>query len=145
MTLQLKAMLLLGSGALVFAAAPDGSDLYAKNCAICHEALAPPNQNHAMLGAMGSEHIVYALSAGSMRVQGARLSGAEREAIAEFLTGKAVDVQKHAAAGLCSGAPPSSFAGPQWNGWGVDLENSRFQPANAAGLPASQIPKLKLK
>jgi polyvinyl alcohol dehydrogenase (cytochrome) len=145
MTLQLKAMLLLGSGALVFAAAPDGSDLYAKNCAICHEALAPPNQNHATLGAMGSEHIVYALSAGSMRVQGARLSGAEREAIAEFLTGKAVDVQKHAAAGLCSGAPPSSFAGPQWNGWGVDLENSRFQPANAAGLPASQIPKLKLK
>src|SRR5580704_657334 len=145
MTLQLKAMLLLGSGALVFAAAPDGSDLYAKNCAICHEALAPPNQNHATLGAMGSEHIVYALSAGSMRVQGARLSGAERAAIAEFLTGKAVDVQKHAAAGLCSGAPPSSFAGPQWNGWGVDLENSRFQPANAAGLPASQIPKLKLK
>jgi polyvinyl alcohol dehydrogenase (cytochrome) len=145
MTFRLKAMLLLASSALVLSAAPDGSDLYAKNCAICHEALAPPNQNHAVLGAMGSEHIVYALSSGSMRVQGARLSGAERGAIAEFLTGKAADMQKHAAAGLCSGPPPNSFSGPQWNGWGVDLENSRFQPADAAGLPAGQIPKLKLK
>src|SRR5580704_3581370 len=110
MTLQMKAMLLLGSGALVLSAAPDGSDLYAKNCAICHEALAPPNQNHAVLGAMGSDHIVYALSAGSMRVQGSHLSGAERAAIAEFLTGKPADLQKHAAAGMCSGAPPSGFS-----------------------------------
>jgi len=66
-------------------------------------------------------------------------------AIAEFLTGKSVDVQKHAAAGLCTGDPSRSFSGPQWNGWGVDLDNSRFQPADAAGLSADQIPKLKLK
>src|SRR5580700_3016010 len=32
-----------------------------------------------------------------------------------------------------------------WNGWGVDLANTRFQPANIAGLEASDVPGLKLK
>jgi polyvinyl alcohol dehydrogenase (cytochrome) len=35
--------------------------------------------------------------------------------------------------------------GSVWNGWGVDASNGRFQNAKAAGLSASDIPKLKLK
>jgi polyvinyl alcohol dehydrogenase (cytochrome) len=35
--------------------------------------------------------------------------------------------------------------GPSWNGWGVDLANSRFQTAKAAGLSAADVPKLTLK
>jgi polyvinyl alcohol dehydrogenase (cytochrome) len=35
--------------------------------------------------------------------------------------------------------------GVAWNGWGADLSNSRFQPAQAAQLTASQVPSLKLK
>jgi len=34
---------------------------------------------------------------------------------------------------------------PQWNGWSPDATNARFQDAAAAGLPAAQVPKLKLK
>ena len=34
---------------------------------------------------------------------------------------------------------------PQWNGWSPSLTNSRFQDATAAGLTASDVPKLKLK
>ena len=34
---------------------------------------------------------------------------------------------------------------PSWNGWGIDLTNSRFQNAKAAGLTAADVPKLKLK
>src|SRR5215469_18247655 len=126
MNLRVKALLLMGSGALVLTAAPDGADLYAKNCAACHEALSPPNQNGAVLGAMGSQHIVQALTNGSMKVQGANLSIADRSAIAEYLTGKPVELPGGAGAGACTAAPPKSFAGPQWNGWGVDFENSRF-------------------
>ena len=37
------------------------------------------------------------------------------------------------------------FAGPYWNGWGVDLSNRRMQPAAMAGLRADQVPQLKLK
>jgi polyvinyl alcohol dehydrogenase (cytochrome) len=32
-----------------------------------------------------------------------------------------------------------------WNGWAVDLHNSRFQPAAQAGLTGSEVPRLRLK
>ena len=40
-------------------------------------------------------------------------------------------------------ADPS--ASPHWNGWGVGIANTRFQPADQAGLTAAQVPKLTLK
>ncbi len=129
---------------IVIAAAPDGADLYAKNCASCHETLIVL-QNHVALKAMSPEYIVRALTTGPMRVQAARLTNPERVAIAEYLTGKSLATPSPVATGTCPGKPPKGTAGPQWNGWGVDLENTRFQPADAAGLTAAQVPNLKLK
>ena len=40
---------------------------------------------------------------------------------------------------------PQRLDGPRWNGWGVDINNSRFQPAAMAGLTPEQVPRLKLK
>jgi polyvinyl alcohol dehydrogenase (cytochrome) len=40
---------------------------------------------------------------------------------------------------------PERLEGPQWNGWGVDINNSRFQPAAMAGLTPEQVPRLQLK
>jgi polyvinyl alcohol dehydrogenase (cytochrome) len=34
---------------------------------------------------------------------------------------------------------------PSWNGYSVDMENSRFQPAEFAGIAPADVPKLKLK
>ena len=48
-------------------------------------------------------------------------------------------------AGQCT-APPKKFAPnakADWNGWGVDPTNSRFQPN--PGLAAADVPRLKLK
>lgn len=36
-------------------------------------------------------------------------------------------------------------AKPAWNGWGVDIRNTRFQPAKDAGLTPDQVTSLKLK
>lgn len=41
--------------------------------------------------------------------------------------------------------PAASLTGPMWNGWGVTVANTRFQPAEGAGLTADQVPRLKLK
>ena len=51
------------------------------------------------------------------------------------------------ASSQCTVNPALSDAasGPAWNGWGVDLSNSRFQTASAAQMTASQVPHLKLK
>jgi polyvinyl alcohol dehydrogenase (cytochrome) len=51
------------------------------------------------------------------------------------------------ASSQCTVNPALSDAasGPAWNGWGVDLSNSRFQAASAAQMTASQVAHLKLK
>jgi polyvinyl alcohol dehydrogenase (cytochrome) len=49
---------------------------------------------------------------------------------------------------FCAGDHPAfdnPFAGPHWNGWGVDLNNRRSQPDSMAGLPGEQVQRLKLK
>ncbi|HLI83084.1 MAG TPA: PQQ-binding-like beta-propeller repeat protein [Bryobacteraceae bacterium] len=46
-------------------------------------------------------------------------------------------------AGRCASAKPFTPSSGDWNGWGVDRANSRFQPH--PGLSASDVPKLKLK
>jgi len=83
-----------------------------------------------------------------MRPQGSRLSGAERRAVAEFITGKAIagDVSG-ALTGRCSTpAPLQDFAKtPQWTGWSPSTTNTRFQPAEGAGLTPADLQRLKLK
>jgi len=138
-----RALLLLWAAPLALAA-PDGADLYTKNCAVCHEALAVL-QNHVALKTMSPEYIVNVLNNGAMRLQAAKLTQDDRAAVAEFLTGKPVPSVAASGTGKCAGPPPSSFSGPAWNGWGADLENSRSQSAEMAGLTADQVPKLKLK
>src|SRR5262249_54149440 len=46
--------------------------------------------------------------------------------------------------GRCSGNPkPFNPGAGDWNGWGVENVNSRYQPQ--PGLPAADVPKPKLK
>jgi polyvinyl alcohol dehydrogenase (cytochrome) len=47
----------------------------------------------------------------------------------------------------CAGParPVDLRTGQAWNGWGPDLRNTRFQPAAAAGLAPTEVPRLKVK
>src|SRR4030095_7091547 len=49
--------------------------------------------------------------------------------------------------GRCTTSGPlQDFAkSPQWTGWSPSTTNTRFQPADRAGLAASDLPRLKLK
>jgi mono/diheme cytochrome c family protein len=70
---------------------PDGRTLFTAKCAGCHTA-DPEPQTRAptpqALTARSPEAIIDALTGGAMRYQGLSLSGAERRAIAEMLTGR---------------------------------------------------------
>jgi polyvinyl alcohol dehydrogenase (cytochrome) len=86
------------------------------------------------------------LTNGLMRTQAAGLNMNDRVAVATFLTGKAPSENVAAApeTNLCTkrgAAAPDHGSG--WNGWGRDLENSRYQPE--PGLTASDVPHLKVK
>lgn len=125
------------------AAPPDGATLYKQRCALCHDRSAETRAPApAALRQMSPENVVKALESGVMKDQGALLTAAERSEVASFLTGKLATANQPKI-GMCPD-PGAAFSmtGAQWNGWGADLENTRFQPK---GLTAAQVPNLKLK
>src|SRR5258708_12533886 len=75
------------SAARLSAAPPDGSALFENNCALCHKAGAdnrtplPEALKH-----LPNRAIMAALESGSMKVQGSKLSIAERQAAPRFLS-----------------------------------------------------------
>lgn len=87
-----------------------------------------------------------ALTTGTMREQAKALNDPERRALTAFLTGKepvGVSASK-SMANSCSSAPaPIVLNDSGWNGWGRDLDNSRYQPH--PGINPEDIPKLKVK
>ncbi len=133
-------------------AAPSGAAVYKQHCAGCHESAIPRMPNRQGLAAMSPEHIESELASFSMRRQGAKLSPAERRAVAEFLTGRPAGSYRAPIAlipksAYCTGAATAGdrLTGASWNGWGIDAQNTRHQTAAAAGLTAADVPRLKLK
>uniref|UniRef100_UPI0012FDCE71 c-type cytochrome n=1 Tax=Bradyrhizobium japonicum TaxID=375 RepID=UPI0012FDCE71 len=140
---------------LIWCSAPalaqqDGAALYATHCAQCHDAGDAQNRAPARgaMQAMSFDHVLGTLTSGSMAAMAKERSDDERRAIAAFVTGKAAINSASDGQGRCTqqiSGFPQPLDGPRWNGWGVDLNNSRFQPADMAGLTATQVPRLRLK
>jgi polyvinyl alcohol dehydrogenase (cytochrome) len=146
------AVLLLWSFSPAFAQ-QSGSALYAQHCAQCHESgdqlrRAP---SRALMQSMTFEHVLGSITSGGMAPIAKERTDDERKAIAAFVTGKVLIDQTGTPAGATSDCASRSLTfagsldGARWNGWGVDLKNSRFQPANMAGLKPDQVPRLQLK
>ena len=104
-----------------------------------------------VLRQMPPERIYQALTTGSMQAQAKDLSDIAKVRLAEFLSSRPMGSARAGDAAAmpnrCKANPPLTDPGktPQWNGWGNDLGNTRFQPAAAARLTAAQVPQLKLK
>ena len=129
----------------VYAAAPDGEALYKEHCAMCHDGAAQARMpTHDELHARTPEAVYQAMSEGAMKTQSTGLSPDDERAIARYLTGKEFGALPASAATKCSAAPGAlKLSDADWNGWGDDLANTRYQPK--PGLSAADVPKLKLK
>jgi polyvinyl alcohol dehydrogenase (cytochrome) len=133
--------------------APGGETVYKQHCAGCHEGTMPRMPSREMLRLLTPEHVETALSSFIMRRQGTPLTSAERRAVAEFVTGRApgsyrAPLDQIARSSYCSasGSPSrDQLSGLEWNGWGADLRNTRYQSAASAGLAASDVPRLKVR
>src|SRR5580700_2580971 len=128
-------------------ATPSGDSLFQNHCAECHngasEARAPAEE---VLRQRSAAAILEVLANGSMRIQGATLSGPERRAIAEYLGGATLTGDPTGASrGRCELHSTFQMTGPSWNGWGATLENRREQSDAAAALNSALVPRLKLK
>lgn len=122
----------------------DGSTVFQMVCSNCHKqgsnTQAPLPE---VLRKMPVQAILTALETGKMAAIGAGLSASERSAVASYLGVAGVESIPQSA--HCSSDSPLTKTAATWNAWGIDLTNSRFQNAKAAGLSAADVPKLKLK
>ncbi|HLX45283.1 MAG TPA: PQQ-binding-like beta-propeller repeat protein [Bryobacteraceae bacterium] len=138
----LPALLVLSA----WAAAQDGAALYKQRCAGCHDGAPQARMpSHDELAAKTPDFVFKAMFEGAMTIQAAGLSQDEGRAIARFITGKEFAAASTLPmAGQCTAPAKAMSVGEgDWNGWGVDLGNSHFQPK--PGLAAGDIPKLRLK
>lgn len=125
-----------------------GEKLYHQYCAQCHEGQVKRAPHREVMARLPAELVLHSLDVGKMRMQGWIRTLDERRAISEWLTGKKIQDKDDTVGGFCADAP-GTFAvedgAPQWNGWGADVFNTRFQPHESAGIQAEQVPQLKVK
>jgi polyvinyl alcohol dehydrogenase (cytochrome) len=125
--------------------AQDGATVYKTQCAACHDAPVGRVPPAATLREMSARAILSALDDGVMKTQAAGLTEAQRQAVARYL-GKGETSATKMGADVCSAAAPAkSGSSARWAAWGANVANTRFQSAAAAGLPAEEVPNLKLK
>lgn len=152
-----RASLILGLSILPSAAGAQvsliGQMQYEQKCASCHSSASAASRAPARetLLDLSPERVLEAMTNGAMKSQAEGLSDSQKRMIAEYVTLKPLGAKALGDAAsmknACPGsAPLNNLSGRgSWNGWSPDQTNARFQTAEAAGLTADQIPRLKLK
>jgi polyvinyl alcohol dehydrogenase (cytochrome) len=132
-------------------AAPAPRQLFDQSCLTCHgNAAVPRAADPSVLRRMTPERIYDVLTKGVMREQSQDLDDAAKRAIAEYLGDRKLGAGE---TGDSSRMPNRCEAGrvmrnvagaSEWNGWGVDHANTRFQSRSDA-LPSPRASRLQLK
>ncbi|HZZ69089.1 MAG TPA: PQQ-binding-like beta-propeller repeat protein, partial [Phenylobacterium sp.] len=114
-------------------------------CAQCHEPAVGRAPTRDLMGVRTPEDIYDVLTIGPMKPMAEGLSPAELYGVVRFITGKSPvpNAPQPPDLNLCKTNSPLQPNGPQWNGWGRDLANSRYQPK--PGFAVADIGRLKVK
>lgn len=149
----MKTRLLAGSafGLVLFfsafgdaARAQEGEGVFNKLCVNCHKDGSPTQAPLPdVLRKMSADSILDALDNGKMKAIAQGLSSADRVAVAKFLGTATSETIPQSA--YCSSPGPVMANAPSWTGYGINMENTRYQTAQGAGLTAATVPNLKLK
>ena len=96
---------------------------------------------------LSDQRIGFQIAYGLMSAQGRDLSKDQIGAITRYLKGTAPAPVLELPDSRCRDDGPklADAALPRWNGWGVDIRQHRFQPADNARLAADDVARLKLK
>ncbi len=122
-----------------------GKELFAANCATCHDGRVPKAPATVWLEMMAPDAILGSLTGGIMTAQAAHLGDADKRHITEYLTRVSLENYRPPAAPKLCSADRMNFDGaaPAAVGWGHDT--ARHIPKNVAGLDAADVPSLALK
>src|SRR5262245_52959678 len=98
--------------------AQDGAALYRRDCATCHDMGVDRAPSRETLQTMTAERVLAAMESGPMISMASRDSGADRRAIAQYVTGKALSARDLSItppqSAMCSASSrgEKSFGGP---------------------------------
>ncbi len=124
-----------------------GAKLYDQRCAACHDHATGRTPPRASIADNTRVFIANTLNSGIMRPMAQGLSPKDVNSIAAYLSRRSGGAlgSVGSEAPRCVGKPPPIDLATtrQWNGWGRDAEQSRYQPN--PGLSAQDVPRLKLK
>ena len=121
-----------------------GNALYEERCAMCHDEGLSGAPSFEAVSLLDRKTIVASMATGVMQVQSAGLSPEDHEAIAAFLTKDQALAEAGVTENRCEGE--LNLQSPAlWSRWGNNLRNTRFQPAEKAGIDAESARDLKLK
>jgi polyvinyl alcohol dehydrogenase (cytochrome) len=132
-------------------AAQDGGALYRRDCATCHDMGVDRAPSRETLQTMTAERVLAAMESGPMISMASRDSGADRRAIAQFVTGKTLSTRDTsmtpAQSAMCTSAGNfgSRPTDAKWTGWGNGTDNMRHQGAAHAGVTTTNVGRLKVK
>jgi polyvinyl alcohol dehydrogenase (cytochrome) len=123
-----------------------GEELFNQRCKSCHMPPVEHAPSRSELAAQFPNVIIDALKTGKMQAMAAGLSDQDIGAVAAWVTGQAPDA-KFDLAGESRNACPAGAkfdpAGPAWNGWSPDKQNTRV--AASSSIKAADTPKLAVK
>lgn len=117
-------------------------------CATCHDTGKGGAPDRYALVSRTPEEVLATMRTGAHAGYARDLTEFQKRVVAVYVGGRPLGA---AAAGdksmmknACEAAPAfAPFTGSEWNGWGMDTANTRFQPA--PGLTAADTPKLTLQ
>ena len=118
------------------------------NCASCHDTGRDGAPDRYALNSRTPEEVLARISTGPHAEHARTLSEFQKRVVAVYVGGRPLGASATGDASTmknrCEAAKPfRPFTGSEWNGWGADASNSRFQ--TNPGLTAEDAPKLALK
>lgn len=122
-----------------------GEPFFRANCGACHEPAINGAQSRDEMAKDTPEDVYDKLMNGSMFQYAVNMNQAQIYGVVRYLTGKSPvpNIPQGPDPNLCPSDTPLQPGGPMWNGWSVDVTNTRYQPN--PGFAAADVPKLKLK
>lgn len=124
---------------------PTGKQIYEQACKTCHESGESRAPTFDVLRQLSSKAILDSLRDGVMAYVGETLPEGHADAVSLYLgqgTAKLPSLSRLTCPEAAWGDP---LRGPRWIGWGRDLQNSRYQPPELAGMTAADVPRLELR
>lgn len=125
--------------------AQDGAALYQERCASCHDSPAGRAPSIASIKRMTAAAVYAAMTNGAMKAQAGGLSTQQLISLLVYIAPAGRSNTTTAFHKSCTGDLPLKPGASAWGGWSPSVANSRYQDAEAAGLAAAAVPRLKLK